>query len=88
MAGTSVGWIANPGEPPSIMFHGTADTTVTFSHAQALCDNLNGKAILCEMNAYAGLGHDIGPKTEDTMERSSHFVYEQVLEPLGYTTNV
>ena len=75
----------DPGEPPSIMFHGTADTTVPYQWGQNTCNAVNAAGLLCEMVTYPGDGHMIAYTVgNDIVERAAAFLAQQVLEPRGY----
>lgn len=45
------------GGPPTIIFHGHADTTVPFSTAQAFTDLMKEKGSSCRLIGYPGQGH-------------------------------
>ncbi len=45
------------GLPPTIIFHGTADTTVPFTQATRFCEALNKQGSRCEVKAYEGRQH-------------------------------
>lgn len=45
------------GAPPTIIFHGTADTTVPFTQATRFCEALTKQGSRCEVKAYEGRRH-------------------------------
>ncbi len=45
------------GLPPTIIFHGTADTTVPFTQATRFCEALTKQGSRCEVKAYEGRQH-------------------------------
>lgn len=47
----------NAGDPPTIIFHGKADTTVPFATAEAFCDAMKSAGNRCELVAYEGRPH-------------------------------
>jgi len=42
---------------PTIIFHGTADTTVPFKHVELFCDKMHKYGNRCELVGYKGLEH-------------------------------
>jgi len=45
------------GLPPTIIFHGTADTTVPFTQATRFCEAMTKQGSRCEVKAYEGRQH-------------------------------
>lgn len=45
------------GAPPTIIFHGTADTTVDFKQAEDFCAAMKKQNARCELKAYEGRNH-------------------------------
>jgi len=45
------------GAPPTIMFHGKADTTVPYLTAEMFCDAMKAKGNRCDLEGYDGAGH-------------------------------
>ncbi len=45
------------GAPPTIIFHGTADTTVPFKQAEEFCAAMKRHGNRCELKAYEGRAH-------------------------------
>lgn len=43
--------------PPTIIFHGTDDTTVPFNNARMFCQKMKEKGNQCELISYEGKGH-------------------------------
>ncbi len=69
------------GTPPTILFHGTADTTVPFANAEAFCQKLRDVGSRCELIPYAGQQHGFfnaaredGKFYRDTVERAETFL--------------
>jgi acetyl esterase/lipase len=84
VAGTSM---ADPtaGRPPTIMFHGTSDTTVTYASATNVCTRSNNVGNLCTLVSYQGAAHEIFySQSDDILTQSSQFVFDKILAPLGY----
>lgn len=70
-----------PDLPPTIIFHGTADTTVPFSTAQAFTRLMLAAGNRCELVAYEGESHgffnygrDGGENFRDTLARTDRFL--------------
>lgn len=75
------------GDPPVIMHHGTADTTVRPEWAQATCDNTRNAGNVCVFFSYQGGGHLIPyeePMATQIKDRTADAIFEEVLIPLGY----
>ena len=47
----------NRGDPPTIVFHGRADSTVPFATAEAFCEAMQGAGNRCELVAFDGRPH-------------------------------
>ncbi|MFO7975474.1 MAG: alpha/beta hydrolase [Candidatus Hydrogenedentota bacterium] len=45
------------GAPPTIVFHGTEDTTVPFENAERFCEKMKAAGNRCELVAFEGAGH-------------------------------
>jgi acetyl esterase/lipase len=45
------------GLPPTIVFHGKADTTVPYATAEGFCKKMQAKGNRCELNGYEGMAH-------------------------------
>lgn len=52
LAGALNPTLAQPGEPPVIMFHGVDDEVVPFDSAQSYCAGANAAGVPCELVAY------------------------------------
>lgn len=71
------------GEPPTIAFHGTVDSVLHYDNVATLCPQAALVDVPCELVTYEGMGHGAG-REDDIVWRSSAFVAENVLGPLGY----
>ncbi|HET6950326.1 MAG TPA: neocarzinostatin apoprotein domain-containing protein, partial [Acidimicrobiales bacterium] len=72
-----------PGDPPSIAFHGTRDTVLAVDNARAHCQRSEDVGVACEIVTRDGMGHG-EPSLRELMARSSAFLGEHVLAPRGY----
>jgi acetyl esterase/lipase len=73
------------GEPPSLMFQGSADTVVPFPVAKNTCNRAVAAGILCELVRYEGAGHEIVSSFErDIISRTADFLAQHVLDPAGF----
>ncbi|QDT90519.1 alpha/beta hydrolase [Gimesia algae] len=74
------------GTPPTIIFHGTADTTVLFENAERFTEQMKQNGNRCELIAYEGEGHgffNLRKNTEDNYH-STIKKLDQFLTSLGY----
>jgi acetyl esterase/lipase len=73
------------GQAPIIMFAGTADTVVNYRNWQIpTCDQHKAKGNICEFVTYQGANHTLPAYTQDLLNRSATFVYQNVLAAKGY----
>jgi poly(3-hydroxybutyrate) depolymerase len=75
------------GDRPSLMFHGTADTTVLTQTGLDRCNAGNAVGATCTWVPYEGRDHFIAYYEDtqpDIMARSADWIFESVLWPLGY----
>lgn len=70
------------GEPPAIVFHGTADDITHYDNIRRICDYAQEVDVGCQLVTRQGGGHNGLPR--EGAHRSAVFLAEQVLEPLGY----
>ncbi|WP_320178406.1 alpha/beta hydrolase fold domain-containing protein [Roseovarius pacificus] len=77
----------NEGTPPTIIFHGTADTTVPFAQATAFCDAMKEKGLVCKVVPFEGKGHGFFNYSRDreayqkTIREADAFLVAQGLLP-------
>lgn len=76
----------DPGDPPSIVFRGTADTILgPLNNTDTVCPKAAAVGVACEYVQYDGGGHIDSPgRWQDILRRGTDFVSEQVLGPSGY----
>jgi acetyl esterase/lipase len=73
------------GEPPAVVFHGTADHILPVGSPRDLCPLAEEAHIACQYVGYEGDGHLIvNNRQRDIVRRSIDFLAEQVLGPRGY----
>ena len=71
------------GDPPTIAFHGSVDDVTDFANVRDVCDLASEVDVACELVVYDGHLHTSGD-LDDVHRRTSDFVAEHVLRPLGY----
>jgi hypothetical protein len=52
--------LQGPGDAPSLMLNGTADTTVKYANAKATCDKATAVHLWCTFVTFPGVGHTVG----------------------------
>ena len=57
MAGGGLPDLVEPGEPPSLLFHGDQDTRAPFPFAPSFCDTANDVGVDCTLVVYEGRQH-------------------------------
>lgn len=74
------------GAPPTVIFHGKADTTVSYANAEAFARKMSDLGNRCELHGYEGKNHgffnygrDGNKAFQDTLEKTDAF-----LVSLGY----
>lgn len=73
--------------PPTVLFHGVADTTIRLENSQRLFERLQAANIPAELHAYAGVPHEFDTHAEfaDEVARTGDFFLERyVLHPRIY----
>jgi acetyl esterase/lipase len=84
LAGLSLG-APDADDPPILMHHGTADTTVLLEHGRTTCNNALAADVHCTFFEYAGADHLLPVFQAGLIaERTADWVFETVLWPLGY----
>jgi acetyl esterase/lipase len=66
----------SPGDPPVVMFHGTADPVLPYPLAVSTCDEIRRQGNVCELHTYEGAGHilyvDHREEIQDTIAEFLH----------------
>lgn len=84
VSGVAVGEPA-AGAPPVLAFHGGADLTAPAHLAEWTCTAARRVDDRCDVVTYAGTGSQVGTSRQrDIVRRSTAFLVETVLAPLGY----
>ena len=75
-----------PGLPPTIVFHGTDDTTVPFETARVFVEAMREAGNRCELAAYDGRGHGFFNFTDSSTELFAATVREadRFLDDVGF----
>lgn len=77
--------VPDPGEPPAIVFHGTADQLLPFGSPTETCPMAAEAGITCEYVGYEGSTHgDVSRRPREVLHRATRFVVDEVLAPRGY----
>ena len=76
MAGTWLPSVAEAGEPPVLMAHGTADPILPFAAAEAFCTAAVAAGVDCRFHAYDAGHESLVAHVEDIEARSFAFLYE------------
>ena len=79
IAGLSFGK-PNAGEPPSIVFHGTADTTVPYSKGVEVCWQALAVGSYCKLVTYQDAGHGIAYQFQhEIVRRTAKFMLARMI---------
>jgi acetyl esterase len=71
--------------PPTIIFHGTADTTVLFENVERFTEQMQQQGNRCELVAYKDQGHGFFNLTKNKKNYDSTIEkLDQFLTSLGY----
>ena len=77
-----------PGDAPIIAFHAVDDNILPYGPHEASCAAAVAVGVVCEWVGYSSGGHYIARSHfRDILNRTHAFLFEQVLEPLGYTND-
>lgn len=77
--------VPDPGEPPAIVFHGTADRLLPFGSPTETCPMAAEAGIVCEYVGYEGSTHgDVSRRRREVLHRATRFLVDEVLAPRGY----
>jgi len=76
----------DPGEPPSLVFFATHDTTLPTgtNNTDGMCPAASEVGVACELVTYDGADHGIISRSPDILRRGTDFLAANVLDPLGY----
>ena len=73
------------GDPPSIMHHGTSDTTVPLGGAQSTCNAAIAAGDVCRLVTYEGQGHNVvSTRASEIRTSTAHFIMDEILFAKGY----
>ena len=72
------------GEPPMLAFHARGDNTAPLHLSQTACARAERLGTSCRTVAYDGVWQPATQRQRDIIRRSSDFLAEVVLDPLGY----
>jgi acetyl esterase/lipase len=77
--------VPDPGEPPALVFHGTADRLLPVGSPTDTCPMAAEAGIVCEYVGYEGSTHgDVSRRRREVLHRGTRFLVDQVLTPRGY----
>jgi len=77
--------VPDPGEPPAIVFHGTADRLLPFGSPTETCPMAAEAGIACEYVGYEGGTHgSVSRRVREVLHRGTRFLVDEVLAPRGY----
>jgi acetyl esterase/lipase len=77
--------VPDPGEPPAIVFHGTADRLLPFGSPTVTCPLAAQAGIACEYVGYEGGTHgSVSRRVREVLHRGTRFLVDEVLAPRGY----
>jgi acetyl esterase/lipase len=69
----------SPGDPPAILFHGTADRTLPYPLAVSTCDEIRRAGNVCELHTYEGAGHILYVSyREEIQAKIAEFLHRQL----------
>ncbi|WP_421827118.1 alpha/beta hydrolase [Larkinella sp.] len=72
-----------PGTPPTILFHGEADTTVPIQNAEEFCERMQAAGNRCELHRFAGQKHGFFNANPELNQQIISLT-DQFLTRLGY----
>lgn len=77
--------VPDPGEPPALVLHGTADRLLPFGSPTDTCPMAAEAGISCEYVGYEGSAHgDVSRRHREVLHRATRFIVDEVLAPQGY----
>lgn len=88
ISGTALPGLVQPGEPIAYMIHGDIDPRVPYASAVEVCNAVNAVGSYCQFVTMVGTGHNPTAYHGQLLEESSVLMFERVLVPLGYTTEI
>ena len=76
LSGAKIIGTADPGEAPSLLFHGTADAVVPYSLAQNTVNEARAAGLLSVITAWEGAGHvPYGEHRTEILDQTTNFLY-------------
>jgi acetyl esterase/lipase len=64
-----------PGDPPIILFHGTADNIIAYQNAVNTCNDHRAQGNVCELVTFEGGSHGLSPHRATMIRRTAEWFY-------------
>lgn len=75
-AGAAIGLDVDPGEPPALLLHGTADTTLPYGLATSALQILRDGGVSARLVTYEGVGHTpLVYRFDEAFDQARRFLY-------------
>jgi acetyl esterase/lipase len=67
------------GDPPAVLFHGTADSVVPYQAAVTTCERHRAAGNICDLHSYQGAGHGLYPTYRTEIQRlTAEFLFRHL----------